>query len=125
MEYQGVKEEGKITAWMLVRERQNNAEVTVKRHKETFAERNNGDYASDGSSGVMAELSFNVDHGYLEALVRGMKAGILTQTDYHNLAQCETLEGKNVLSHGYPRYVWKLQQQTLFMLVYVCLCVSV
>uniref|UniRef100_A0A3Q4BRJ8 V-type proton ATPase subunit n=1 Tax=Mola mola TaxID=94237 RepID=A0A3Q4BRJ8_MOLML len=40
----------------------------------------------------MAELSFNVDHGYLEGLVRGMKAGILTRTDYHNLSQCETLE---------------------------------
>ena len=40
------------------------------------------------------ELGFNVDHGYLEGLVRGMKAQILTSTDYHNLAQCETLEGK-------------------------------
>uniref|UniRef100_A0A667YUS2 Uncharacterized protein n=1 Tax=Myripristis murdjan TaxID=586833 RepID=A0A667YUS2_9TELE len=38
------------------------------------------------------ELVFNVDHGYLEGLVRGMKAGILTSTDYHNLAQCETLD---------------------------------
>lgn len=44
----------------------------------------------------MAELSFNVDHGYLEGLVRGMKAGILTQTDYNNLAQCDTLEGEDV-----------------------------
>uniref|UniRef100_A0AAQ4PG40 V-type proton ATPase subunit n=1 Tax=Gasterosteus aculeatus aculeatus TaxID=481459 RepID=A0AAQ4PG40_GASAC len=35
---------------------------------------------------------FNVDHGYLEGLVRGMKAGILTRADYHNLAQCDTLE---------------------------------
>ncbi|XP_028283659.1 V-type proton ATPase subunit d 1-like [Parambassis ranga] len=41
---------------------------------------------------VCQELSFNVDHGYLEGLVRGMKAGILTQTDYHNLSQCDTLE---------------------------------
>ncbi|XP_058487147.1 V-type proton ATPase subunit d 1-like [Solea solea] len=40
----------------------------------------------------MAELSFNVDHGYLEGLVRGMKAGILTVKDYQNLAQCDTLE---------------------------------
>ncbi|XP_034469946.1 V-type proton ATPase subunit d 1-like [Hippoglossus hippoglossus] len=40
----------------------------------------------------MAEFSFNVDHGYLEGLVRGMKAGILTQTDYNNLAQCDTLD---------------------------------
>uniref|UniRef100_A0A3P8WQC5 V-type proton ATPase subunit n=1 Tax=Cynoglossus semilaevis TaxID=244447 RepID=A0A3P8WQC5_CYNSE len=37
-------------------------------------------------------LSFNVDHGYLEGLVRGMKAGILTASDYHNLAQCDTLQ---------------------------------
>lgn len=44
----------------------------------------------------MAELSFNKDHGYLEGLVRGMKAGILTDTDYHNLAQCDTLDGKHV-----------------------------
>ncbi|XP_041848765.1 V-type proton ATPase subunit d 1-like [Melanotaenia boesemani] len=41
---------------------------------------------------VCQELSFNVDHGYLEGLVRGMKAGILTQADCHNLAQCDTLE---------------------------------
>ncbi|XP_036375213.1 V-type proton ATPase subunit d 1-like [Megalops cyprinoides] len=39
-----------------------------------------------------AELSFNVDNGYLEGLVRGFKAGILTRADYQNLAQCETLE---------------------------------
>ncbi|XP_011374233.1 V-type proton ATPase subunit d 2 [Pteropus vampyrus] len=38
------------------------------------------------------ELSFNVDHGYLEGLVRGCKAGLLSQQDYANLVQCETLE---------------------------------
>ena len=43
----------------------------------------------------MPELTFNIDHGYLEGLVRGFKAGILTQTDYLNLVQCETLDGKN------------------------------
>lgn len=41
-----------------------------------------------------SEFYFNVDHGYLEGLVRGFKAGILTSADYVNLAQCETLEGK-------------------------------
>ncbi|XP_056149561.1 V-type proton ATPase subunit d 1-like [Lampris incognitus] len=41
---------------------------------------------------VCGELSFNVDHGYLEGLVRGMKAEILTRSEYHNLAQCDTLE---------------------------------
>uniref|UniRef100_A0A4W4H291 V-type proton ATPase subunit n=1 Tax=Electrophorus electricus TaxID=8005 RepID=A0A4W4H291_ELEEL len=39
-----------------------------------------------------SELYFNVDNGYLEGLVRGFKAGILTQGDYLNLVQCETLE---------------------------------
>ncbi|KAL5022883.1 hypothetical protein ScPMuIL_002038 [Solemya velum] len=40
----------------------------------------------------MAELTFNIDHGYLEGLVRGFKGGILKQADYLNLVQCETLE---------------------------------
>ncbi|KAJ1555682.1 H(+)-transporting V0 sector ATPase subunit d [Cladochytrium tenue] len=35
---------------------------------------------------------FNVNDGYLEAIVRGYKAGILTATNYANLTQCETLE---------------------------------
>lgn len=35
---------------------------------------------------------FNIDSGYLEGLARGFKGGILKQTDYLNLIQCETLE---------------------------------
>lgn len=34
-----------------------------------------------------------VDNGFLEAIVRGYKAGILSQNQYANLTQCETLEG--------------------------------
>ncbi|KAL0579128.1 H(+)-transporting V0 sector ATPase subunit d [Marasmius crinis-equi] len=37
-------------------------------------------------------LLFNVDSGFLEATVRGYKAGILTQSHYSNLTQCDTLE---------------------------------
>ncbi|PPR02850.1 hypothetical protein CVT24_002328 [Panaeolus cyanescens] len=40
----------------------------------------------------MEALLFNVDNGFLEAIVRGFKSGILTQNQYSNLAQCETLE---------------------------------
>ncbi|XP_064641317.1 V-type proton ATPase subunit d [Lineus longissimus] len=40
----------------------------------------------------MSEAYFNVDCGYLEGLVRGFKGGILKQTDYLNLVQCESLE---------------------------------
>ncbi|XP_040117069.1 V-type proton ATPase subunit d 2 [Oryx dammah] len=39
-----------------------------------------------------AELNFNADHGYLEGLVRGCKAGLLTRRDYVSLVQCENLE---------------------------------
>lgn len=40
----------------------------------------------------MSSLSFNIDHGYLEGLCRGFRSGILRQSDYLNLVQCETLE---------------------------------
>ncbi|KAG5648431.1 hypothetical protein DXG03_005005 [Asterophora parasitica] len=40
----------------------------------------------------MEALFFNVNTGFLEAIVRGYKAGILTQSQYANLTQCETLE---------------------------------
>ncbi|TRM61068.1 V0 complex, c/d subunit of ATPase [Schizophyllum amplum] len=40
----------------------------------------------------MEALFFNVDNGFLEGIVRGFKAGILTQSHYANLTQCDTLE---------------------------------
>jgi V-type H+-transporting ATPase subunit d len=45
----------------------------------------------------MGEFFFNIDHGYLEGLIRGFKSGLLTGTDYSNLVQCETLEGLKLL----------------------------
>ena len=41
----------------------------------------------------MKGCMFNIDNGYLEGLCRGFKCGILQQSDYLNLVQCETLEG--------------------------------
>lgn len=43
---------------------------------------------------MMSSVFWNIDGGYLEGLCRGFKCGILRQTDYLNLVQCETLEGK-------------------------------
>ncbi|OAF66833.1 V-ATPase subunit d [Intoshia linei] len=40
----------------------------------------------------MSFLSFNASHGYLEGIVRGYKAGILKESDYLNLMQCQSLE---------------------------------
>jgi len=37
-------------------------------------------------------MNFNIDNGYLEGLVRGFRSGILRQSDYMNLVQCETIE---------------------------------
>lgn len=36
--------------------------------------------------------TFNIHHGFSEALVRGMRSGFLTDQDYHHLTQCENLE---------------------------------
>lgn len=41
--------------------------------------------------------TFNIHHGYVEALVRGYRSGYLDDVDYHHLTQCETLEGKGSL----------------------------
>jgi len=42
--------------------------------------------------------TFNIDNGYFEGLVRGYRSGILKRNDYHNLVECETLDGKIVCS---------------------------
>lgn len=47
---------------------------------------------------IYGDISFNIDSGYLEGLVRGFRSGILTRTDYLNLIQCESLEGRTLLS---------------------------
>ncbi|KAL1919512.1 uncharacterized protein VTP21DRAFT_2205 [Calcarisporiella thermophila] len=40
----------------------------------------------------MQMATFNANDGYLEAIVRGYRSGILTHQQYLNLSQCETLE---------------------------------
>ncbi|CAH0490366.1 unnamed protein product [Peronospora farinosa] len=36
--------------------------------------------------------TFNIQHGYVEGLVRGFRSGFLDDVDYHHLTQCENLE---------------------------------
>ncbi|ODV95537.1 hypothetical protein PACTADRAFT_50247 [Pachysolen tannophilus NRRL Y-2460] len=40
----------------------------------------------------MEGLFFNIDNGYIEGLVRGYKNGLLTQSQYLNLVQCDNLD---------------------------------
>jgi hypothetical protein len=46
--------------------------------------------APKASAGNMA--TFNILHGFPEALVRGMRSSFLADADYHHLTQCETLD---------------------------------
>ena len=49
------------------------------------------------SINILGGLStFNMSHGFVEALVRGMRSSFLSDSDYHHLTQCENLE---VFSH--------------------------
>lgn len=40
----------------------------------------------------MDMLTFNVDDGYLEGILRGYRSGFLTSSDFVSLTQCDTLE---------------------------------
>jgi V-type H+-transporting ATPase subunit d len=44
------------------------------------------------STGAGDLTTFNIFHGYPEALVRGMRSSFLQDADYHHLTQCDTLE---------------------------------
>lgn len=56
----------------------------------------------------MTGFLFNIDGGYLEGLCRGFKCGILKQSDYLNLVQCETLEGLYTLEFFFIFFVCDL-----------------
>jgi len=44
-------------------------------------------------SGIHGGLAhFNIHHGFIEALIRGMRCSFLSDADYHHITQCETLE---------------------------------
>jgi V-type H+-transporting ATPase subunit d len=44
------------------------------------------------ASGAGGIHTFNIQHGFPEALVRGMRSSFLGDADYHHLTQCETLD---------------------------------
>ena len=55
---------------------------------------------------VLGGLStFNIAHGYTEALVRGFRSGFLNDSDYHHLTQCENLEVCKESSHIHLSFV--------------------
>ncbi|KAF1330510.1 Atpase, partial [Globisporangium splendens] len=50
--------------------------------------------------------TFNIQHGYVEGLVRGFRSGFLDDVDYHHLTQCESLEVElRYLIDGHKRLI--------------------
>ena len=45
---------------------------------------------TSGTHGNMC--TFNIHHGFIEALIRGMRSSFLADADYHHITQCENLE---------------------------------
>jgi V-type H+-transporting ATPase subunit d len=68
-------------------------------------------YELGGSVGLGGIATFNMLHGFPEALVRGMRTGFLRDADYHHLTQCENLEDvkMNLMETDYGAY---LQNET-------------
>ncbi|GAX82090.1 hypothetical protein CEUSTIGMA_g9518.t1 [Chlamydomonas eustigma] len=52
-------------------------------------------------------LTYNIQDGFLEAVVRGHRSGLLTVADYNNLCQCESLEDikLNLTATDYGTYL--------------------
>ena len=50
---------------------------------------------------------FNIQHGYVEAIVRGFRSSFLKDSDYHHLTQCESLEDVrlNLAETDYGSYI--------------------
>jgi len=42
--------------------------------------------------GIGGLMSFNVEHGFLEAIVRGYRSGLLQEFEYRQLCQCDNLD---------------------------------
>lgn len=51
--------------------------------------------------GVGGLATFNMQHGFAEAVVRGFRSGFLQDSQYHHLTQCETLEVFSALLETY------------------------
>lgn len=46
-------------------------------------------------------LTFGVNNGYLEGILKGFKLGLITQHEYANICQCENTKG------GYTYFIYR------------------
>jgi len=66
-------------------------------------------------------LLFNPQYGYLEGMVRGFKNGLLNQTEYQALTQCDSLEDLKIhLAVSFRhRCIFEFFLNRLFLLNYL------
>lgn len=55
--------------------------------------------------------TFNMQHGYSEAVVRGMRSSFLADSDYHHITQCDNLEVSGHLDIPSSLKLYYCQQQ--------------
>lgn len=63
--------------------------------------------------------AFNIHGGYLEAILRGHRSGLLTAADYKNLCQCKTLNDikMHLSATEYAPYL----QNSAVLVLHLCL----
>ncbi len=76
-----------VSCWFLLHQSQVNRSHYCIYFRENFESKMPG--ATVGLGGMS---TFNMQHGFVEALVRGFRSGFLQDESYHHLSQCDTLE---------------------------------
>lgn len=69
---------------------------------------------TQGGTNAGGMHTFNIQHGFPEALVRGMRSSFMADSDYHHLTQCETLDDVrlNMTETDYSESVADMQTLT-------------
>lgn len=71
--------------------------------------------------------TFNINHGFAEAVVRGFRSGFLLSHDYDSLVQCDTLEDMkmNLAETDYDQFLANEQvgkeRDTYLCILHVCI----
>lgn len=62
-----------------------------------------------------------MQHGFVEAIVRGFRSGFLSDESYHHLSQCETLEVVNNYDIYLYQSMYYIHGHNILLLIYICL----
>ena len=66
--------------------------------------------------------TFNMQHGFVEAIIRGFRSGFLGPDTYNHLSQCENLEVRKYLSASNKMCHY---ERPTYMYAYICTLVII